>query len=244
MTHPFGPNHRIQTLDVMTKQTTEEDMNHNETQMSEDMTTSGDPNLNSDNSSNFEWEYSMRRQMQQIIPHLWLGPYASALKAREEDLCRVGITHIICVRQEIESHWIRPNFPNRHYLTLDIADTPTQNIIHHFPEVTKFIDDCLRQNGSVLVHGNAGISRSAALVIAYVMEKQNLTANQAIRVVQSKRFCIFPNEGFRQQLQEYEPILQARGIPLSSEGGMKRPLSDEDSENMDTNQIPFNSMDS
>lgn len=99
----------------------------------------------------------MRREMQEIIPHLWLGPYASALKAKvclrsqlfelksnwfdwkAEELSRVGITHIICVRQEIESHWIRPNFADKyHYLTLDIADSPTQNIIQHFPRVNWF----------------------------------------------------------------------------------------------------------
>lgn len=85
-------------------------------------------------------------------------------------------------------------------------------------QVSQFIDECLSKNGSVLVHGNAGISRSAALVIAYIMEKQNMTSAQAIRAVQRKRFCIFPNEGFRRQLIEYEPILQARGIPLSSNG--------------------------
>jgi len=220
----------------------DEDINQNETLMIDDLS---DANLNSDNSSNFEWEYSMRRQMQQIIPQLWLGPYASALKAKEEELSRVGITHIICVRQQIESHWIRPNFAHKyHYLTLDIADSPTQNIIQYFQIVTSFIDECFAQRGAVLVHGNAGISRSAALVIAYIMEKKNLTANQAIRVVQSKRFCIFPNEGFRQQLQEYEPILQAKGIPLSSNGGLKRPFSDEDYENMDTNQMGGQSMDS
>ena len=53
-----------------------------------------------------------------------------------EELDRVGITHIICVRQDIEAHWIRPNFVGKyHYITLDIADMPTQNIIQHFPKV-------------------------------------------------------------------------------------------------------------
>ncbi|XP_054169108.1 serine/threonine/tyrosine-interacting protein A-like [Oppia nitens] len=213
-------------------QPSEDEMNQNEAIKDNNNT------VDDNNAANFEWEYAMRRQMQQIVPNLWLGPYAAALKTKEEELCRVGITHIVCVRQDIESHWIRPNFPSKYkYLCLDIADTPTQQIIPHFPVVSRFIDECFQERGAVLIHGNAGISRSAALVIAYIMEKQNLTANQAIRVVQSKRFCIFPNEGFRQQLQEYEPILQARGIPLASSGGVKRSFSEEDSENMDTNQI-------
>ena len=77
-------------------------------------------------------------------------------------------------------------------------------------QVKAFIDECLENKGKVLVHGSAGISRSASLVIAYIMDVTGCPANDAIRFVQKKRFCIFPNEGFRQQLMEYEPILQAR----------------------------------
>lgn len=84
-----------------------------------------------------------------------------------------------------------------------------------------FIDDCLSKGGQVLVHGNAGISRSAALIVAYIMEKLHLNSNEAIRLVQKKRFCIFPNEGFRRQLMEYEPILKARGVPIGLPGKIK-----------------------
>ena len=58
---------------------------------------------------------------------------------------------------------------------LNIADVATENIIQHFQKVKTFIDDGLMSGGQVLVHGNAGISRSAALVLAYVMETYGLT---------------------------------------------------------------------
>ena len=61
------------------------------------------------------------------------------------------------------------------YLVLNIADTATENIIQHFHKVKAFIDDGLNSGGQVLVHGNAGISRSAALVLAYVMETYGLS---------------------------------------------------------------------
>ena len=61
------------------------------------------------------------------------------------------------------------------YLVLDIADTATENIIHHFQQVKAFIDEGLNSGGQVLVHSNAGISRSAALVLAYVMESYGLS---------------------------------------------------------------------
>jgi len=51
----------------------------------------------------------------------------------------------------------------------------TENIIQHFQEVNFFIDEGLSFGGCVLIHGNAGISRSAALVLAYVMETYDLS---------------------------------------------------------------------
>lgn len=54
------------------------------------------------------------------------------------------------------------------------------------------------------------------------------TAGEAIKLIQAKRFCIFPNEGFRRQLYEYEPILRAKlGVPGSLERPEKRKERDE-----------------
>lgn len=126
--------------------------------------------------SSIGWTYSMRRNMQEIIPGVFLGPYSSALKSCRTNLLSRGITHIVCVRQDIEANFIKPQFTDHfNYLTLDIADTVTESIIHLFPKVKQFIDDALTKNGKVLVHGNNGNSRSATLVLAYIMEKFGLT---------------------------------------------------------------------
>lgn len=77
--------------------------------------------------------------------------------------CCLGISFIIFL------------YSLRRYLVLDIADTATENIIQHFQKVKLFIDEGLESGGRVLVHGNAGISRSAALVLAYVMETYELS---------------------------------------------------------------------
>ncbi|XP_066581020.1 serine/threonine/tyrosine-interacting protein-like isoform X2 [Prorops nasuta] len=153
----------------------------------------------------------MRRSMQEIIPRLYLGPYNAASRSNLQSLIDHGITHIICVRQNIEASFIRPNFPDKFkYLVLNIADNPTENIIQHFQRVKIFIDEALSSCGQVLVHGNAGISRSAALVLAYIMETYGLSQARAYTIVQQIRFCINPNEGFMAQLREYEPIYQAQ----------------------------------
>ncbi|XP_077989228.1 serine/threonine/tyrosine-interacting protein B-like [Glandiceps talaboti] len=187
-----------------------------------------------------EWAYTMRREMQEIIPGLYLGPYAAAMKSKKQSLKEHSITHIVCVRQNIEANFIKPNFPEDFkYLVLDVADRPTENIIRHFVVAKEFIDDCLNKGGRVLVHGNAGISRSASLVIAYVIETFGLSYKDAFRFVQQRRFCINPNEGFAHQLTEYEAIYQARlmtgflqeeemVVPNNFTGGVKRGLDDEE----------------
>ncbi|XP_029569956.1 serine/threonine/tyrosine-interacting protein isoform X1 [Salmo trutta] len=163
-----------------------------------------------------DWAYPMRREMQEILPGLFLGPYSAAMKSKVcwytlSILERQEITHLVCVRQDIEANFIKPNFPHKfRYLVLDIADNPVENIIRYFPMTKEFIDGCLASGGKVLVHGNAGISRSAALVIAYLMETFGVKYRDAFSHVQERRFCINPNVGFVHQLQEYEAIYSAK----------------------------------
>lgn len=158
-----------------------------------------------------DWNYSMRREMQNISPGLYLGPYKVAASGELESLQIEGITHIVCVRHHLEQRFIRPNFQEQIiYLVLDLSDAETENLIMQFPEVNRFIDEALQQGGKVLVHGNGGTSRSAALVTAFIMQKYNLTADDAINHVQLRRFCVCMNEGFKNQLQEYEHIYKAQ----------------------------------
>lgn len=185
-----------------------------------------------------EWTYTMRRCMQEVVPGLYLGPYSAASRSKLQSLLEHGITHIVCVRQDIEAHVIRPNFPDTFkYLVLDIADTATENIIQHFQKVKAFIDEGINSGGQVLVHGNAGISRSAALVLAYVMETYGLSQIHAYTIVQQKRFCINPNEGFMAQLREYEPIYQAQKTLKNGQQSSIRQRSKRTIHQMDTERV-------
>ncbi|XP_045109441.1 serine/threonine/tyrosine-interacting protein B-like isoform X2 [Portunus trituberculatus] len=185
-----------------------------------------------------DWQYPMRREMQEILPGLYLGPYSAATKSRFNTLLDHGITHIICIRQSIESHMVRANFPDKiKYLILDMADNLTQNLISHVAECRTFIDECLASGGKCLVHGNLGISRSAALVVAYVMEKRTLSYREALEFVQNRRYCINPNDGFKQQLMEYEAIYKAQQTLLngqcSQEKGKLKRKHDQTSDDFD-----------
>uniref|UniRef100_A0A3Q3J1J1 Tyrosine-protein phosphatase domain-containing protein n=1 Tax=Monopterus albus TaxID=43700 RepID=A0A3Q3J1J1_MONAL len=161
-----------------------------------------------------DWAYPMRREMQEILPGLFLGPYSSAMKSKLPVLEGQGITHIVCVRQDIEANFIKPNFPHTfRYLVLDIADNPVENVIRFFPKTKEFIDSCLATGGKdgwMVVFTFHPQIANAALVIAYLMETFGMKYRDAFSHVQERRFCINPNVGFVHQLQEYEAIYLAK----------------------------------
>ena len=57
----------------------------------------------------------------------------------------------------------------------------------------------LRVSGKVFVHCFKGVSRSATIVLAYLMVRNNLDLMEAVRVLRAKR-KIHPNDGFIRQL--------------------------------------------
>ena len=62
-------------------------------------------------------------------------------------------------------------------------------------------------NGKVLIHCQAGISRSPTIVIAYLMKVNKLTMNNAYNEVKDKRCIIGPNIIFLSQLYDFEKNL-------------------------------------
>jgi dual specificity MAP kinase phosphatase len=76
----------------------------------------------------------------------------------------------------------------------------------------KFIDEALRAGKNVLVHCQAGVSRSATLIMAYLMYKKRMCVRRAFSHVRSTRirYIVQPNEQFMFDLLEYELQLFGR----------------------------------
>ena len=60
--------------------------------------------------------------------------------------------------------------------------------------------------GRVYVHCQQGISRSATIVLAFLMLKRSMDVIEAVKTVREKRE-IFPNDGFLRQLCELDQTL-------------------------------------
>ena len=53
------------------------------------------------------------------------------------------------------------------------------------------------------IYSNAGISRSASFVIAYLIREKDMSFEDALAYVKKQRPQVFPNEGFITQLKQF-----------------------------------------
>ncbi|KAF4650526.1 hypothetical protein FOL47_001081 [Perkinsus chesapeaki] len=158
------------------------------------------------------WDYDMKREAQEIIPNLYLGPFGCARNL--SNLQQAGITHVVVVRSAEESRFLRDKFSDQGitYFIVEARDSPFENMIRHFKPVSEFIHSALSINSSnkVLVHGNAGLSRSSTLVAAYLMARYRITTDEALAYILTRRHCCAPHEGFKNQLREYEALCRTQ----------------------------------
>lgn len=131
-----------------------------------------------------------------IRPGLYL---TDKVNARDyEELKNLGVKQILTIGKELEEHG-QDQFDTM-YINLD--DHPGENIYTHFKAAHAFID-----RAPTVVHCAMGISRSATLVISYLMKKEGLSLKQAVDVVRKARPIVNPNPGFMRQLLSFEAEL-------------------------------------
>jgi protein-tyrosine phosphatase len=118
-------------------------------------------------------------------------------------LLKEGITHIINVTKDIPFYHENSNRIKIEYLKIPVNDSLDQDIKKYFDETNKFIDKVKQQNGKVLVHCQAGISRSPTIVIAYLMKKEKREFQTVFQDVRAIRAVIDPNLKFCNELLEY-----------------------------------------
>ncbi|XP_078544156.1 dual specificity protein phosphatase 22 [Lissotriton helveticus] len=139
----------------------------------------------------------MGNGMNKVLPGLFIGNFKDARDV--EQLKKNNITHILSIHDSA-----RPMLEDLKYLCIPASDSPSQNLIRHFKESTKFIHECRLRGEGCLVHCLAGVSRSVTLVVAYVMVITDFGWEDALSAVRAARSCANPNTGFQKQLQEFE----------------------------------------
>ncbi|XP_004072327.1 dual specificity protein phosphatase 2 [Oryzias latipes] len=141
----------------------------------------------------------------ELLPFLFLG--SAVHSSRREMLTAAGITAVLNVSSTC------PNLYEGEfkYLRLTVEDTLAADIRACFNTAIAFIDSVKQSGGRVLVHCQAGISRSATICLAYLMHTQRVRLNEAFDFVKQRRNVISPNLAFMGQLLQFETDILCQG---------------------------------
>ncbi|KAL7456354.1 hypothetical protein ACHAWC_007878, partial [Mediolabrus comicus] len=89
------------------------------------------------------------------------------------------------------------------YKRISVYDASTSDLLSHADEIVNFISSGLH-HGSVLVHCQRGVSRSATAVIFFLIRRANMTYDQGLQLCKQRRSVVDPIQAFCEQLKQYE----------------------------------------
>jgi protein-tyrosine phosphatase len=138
---------------------------------------------------------------------LYLGSFNNACDI--EELERIKATHVLNCAYECNNENLPKDIKVLH---LKIYDYEAFDISSFFEKANDFINQCKSENGIVFVHCKLGVSRSAALVLAYLIKNMGYTVDSALQFLVQKRDRVNPNKGFMKQLYSYEKLNQEKKI--------------------------------
>ncbi|XP_010874416.2 dual specificity protein phosphatase 26-like [Esox lucius] len=141
----------------------------------------------------------------EVWPRLYIGDQHSAMNIAQ--LANHRVTHVLNANHSKRRDGAEIyQGTNIKYLGIEARDSSDFDMSSNFHTAAEFIHRALSRGGVVLVHCAVGVSRSATLVLAYLMLKQNLTLVDSICAVKVTR-GIIPNRGFLRQLINLETKL-------------------------------------
>ena len=140
-----------------------------------------------------------KSKMSEVAPGLFLSDWESAID--ENRLRYFGITQIICISRREKTDrdrrmYQRLGIQHHQYYLDDRPDAPIELI---FEEVHR-----LCATPVTLIHCQMGISRSVTAAAAHLMQKNNVSADQALAQIRQARPVASPNSGFLRALARLE----------------------------------------
>ena len=139
--------------------------------------------------------YKDANQIDHIIDNLYLGDFRAADNI--EVLRQYNITHIINCAFNLPNKY--PNLIT--YKRLELRDEPDQPLIDKIKEAYDFIKE--NKDKNIFVHCVFGKSRSASVIIFYIMNEKKMKFQEARDFVKKIRNIVEPNPGFELELNKY-----------------------------------------
>ncbi|KAI8815043.1 protein-tyrosine phosphatase-like protein [Cladochytrium replicatum] len=135
-----------------------------------------------------------------VVKRVFLSDIETA--SDRETLATNAVTHVV----RLLSH-DAPSFDHIKYHTIRIDDIDSADLLSHIPAAVSFIKDALAtESNNVLVHCHAGVSRSPAIIIAYLMHSKPVDLDLTLAYLKSRKPTVQPNPGFIRQLSLYHSM--------------------------------------
>jgi protein-tyrosine phosphatase len=144
----------------------------------------------------------------EIIDNLYLGSSFNAYSITE--LTNKKINVIINVTEEIDNFY--QTNPKITYYRFPIKDNNLDDITEILDQTYEIIESHLIKGDNILVHCFMGASRSASVIIYYLMKKYNWSYIQSHQLVYNKRKVVNLSSKFDSILKNKDKILKLNDI--------------------------------
>jgi len=137
-----------------------------------------------------------------VIDNIYIGNSLNASNYYE--LKENNISHIINVSEEISNY-----YPDEiEYYRIPVTDTNDASLKKYFSDSLKFIHDIdhFITEGNVLIHCFMGSSRSATIVLLYLMRVHGMSLDEAYRFLKNKRPVVNVNVTFMEELRKLNQV--------------------------------------
>lgn len=142
----------------------------------------------------------------EIVPHLWLG---NAKDSQHTEFLSQIDTVINCTKDLpfVDSTKRCVRIP----IDDNLESKEVATLFKYLETTTRLMDQSLRYGHRVLVHCFAGKQRSAALVAAYLVRYLDLTIEEAVKLIQSKRnIAFYPYFNFEAAIKLFEKQVRSQ----------------------------------
>ncbi|KAM9844618.1 dual specificity protein phosphatase 12 isoform 1-T1 [Aulostomus maculatus] len=136
-----------------------------------------------------------------VDPGVYIGTAADLNDSRT--LVDAAVTHILSVDSVDPASLLPPDSGFRRKW-VNVLDEGTSDLLSHMDDTFLFIQEAVDGGGAALVHCQAGRSRSATVVTAFLMKTHQLSFLEAHRRLRAVKPDVQVNSGFEEQLCLYE----------------------------------------
>lgn len=139
----------------------------------------------------------MYRDPCEVVPRVWLGSQSAA---KDLNVLRENhISHIVNTASEVPCHFMQ----HFEYHRIALCDDADEDVSTHFDAFLGFMK-ALPEDAAVLIHCQAGISRSVTFLLVFLMAEHSMTLREAFFLIKERRPQAGPNVGYWEQLVAFE----------------------------------------